>query len=424
MSIYFLGTATVVAQLETGSIDTVDGTPADNTFTVTIGGVAISQVGDTDVATTAAALVALLNASTHPYFAAVTWANPSAGTITGTADTAGCPFVAALTETGAGTGSVTDFATTTASAGPNHWDTATNWSGGAVPVDTDDVILAHSSVNICWGLDQSAVNVDSMTVEKTFTGRQGLDYTVFATSADGETVSSTTVPEYRETVLELDIDALDIRRNRGPGSPAGSPRLLFNLGTNACTVTIEDTASKSVDGIRPVVQITATSATTDVFIQSAPGGVGIGTERPGLTSTVRKVSVTAPSTVSSVTVGIGTTITTYEQTGGANVLQAAATVTTTTVNGGTLLIDGAFLITTLTVNAGKCWPNNVPAAGNALTTLALNGGIVDGTTSSKTRTWATVTLGTDTAVLAADDNVVTITTLNEPDGPYTLTAVR
>jgi len=67
-----------VAQLETGSIDSVDATPANNTFTVTIGGVAISQVGDTDVATTAAALVVLLNASTQAYFAAITWANPSA----------------------------------------------------------------------------------------------------------------------------------------------------------------------------------------------------------------------------------------------------------------------------------------------------------------------------------------------------------
>ena len=72
-AIYFLGTATAVAQVHTGSIDSLDATPANNTFTVTIGGVAISQVGVTDVATTAAALVVLLNASTHPYFAAKSW---------------------------------------------------------------------------------------------------------------------------------------------------------------------------------------------------------------------------------------------------------------------------------------------------------------------------------------------------------------
>ena len=421
---YFLGTATAVAQVGTGSIDSLDGTPANNTFTVTIGGVAISQVGVTDVGTTAAALVVLLNASTHPYFAAITWANPSAGTITATADTAGVPFVAALTETGAGSGAVTDFAATTASAGPNDWSTATNWSGGAVPVATNDVILANSAVNLCWGFSQSAVNVASLTCEKTYTGRLGLDYSKFATSANGATTSTTVVPEYRATVLELDIDALDIRRHRGPGSPAGSGRLLFNLGTNACTVTIEDTASKSVDGIQPAVQITANSASTAVHIQSAPGGVGIGTEKPGLTTTVGTVSVTAPNTISNVTVGDGTTVTTYEQTGGDNVLQAAATVTAVNVHGGNLLIDGAFLITTLTILAGKCWPNNVPSAGSAITTLHLTGGTVDGTTSSKARTWGIVNLGTDNAVMMADDNVVTITTLNEPDGPYHLSTTR
>src|SRR3990167_1389847 len=51
----------------------VQATPGNNTFTVTIGGVVISVVGDTDVATTATALRAALNASTHPYFAAITW---------------------------------------------------------------------------------------------------------------------------------------------------------------------------------------------------------------------------------------------------------------------------------------------------------------------------------------------------------------
>ncbi|KKL96276.1 hypothetical protein LCGC14_1846110 [marine sediment metagenome] len=303
------------------------------------------------------------------------------------------------------------------------WDTATNWSGGAVPVGDDDVTLSHSGVNICWGLNQSAVELDSITIEKTDTGRRGLDYTKFAITANGETTSTTAAAEYRETVLEIDTVLLDIRRNRGPGNPAGSGRLLFNLGTVECTVTVEDTASKSVDGIRPAVQITADSVTTDIYIQSAPGGVGIATERPGITSSVRKVSVTVPSTTSRVTVGAGTTIVTYEQTGGQNTLQAAATVTTVTVHGGFLTIEGSFLITALVINGGIVYPNNTPA-GAAITALTLNGGTVDGTQSSKARTWTAVTLGIDTAVLMADDNVVTITTLNEPDGPYTLTAVR
>ena len=101
-TLYWLGTADAVVQIGTASIDSVDATPANNLFIVTIGGVAISTLGDTNVATTAAALVVLLEASTHPYFTAITWTNPSAGNIVATADTAGIPFIAALTETGVG----------------------------------------------------------------------------------------------------------------------------------------------------------------------------------------------------------------------------------------------------------------------------------------------------------------------------------
>jgi len=192
------GRADAVAQIATGSIDTVDGTPANNTFVVTIGGITVSEVGDTDVATTAAAFVVTLNASTHPYFAAITWANPSAGTITGTADTAGVPFIAALTVTGGGTGTVTDFAGTTVSSGPNDWSTAINWSLGTVPVNGDDVFLRKSDVNISWGIDQNAVTLDSLIIEKTYTGKIGLRRTEFATTSDAETHSTTENPVYLE----------------------------------------------------------------------------------------------------------------------------------------------------------------------------------------------------------------------------------
>ena len=77
------GGTTAVAQVDTASIDSVDGTPANNTFFVTIGGVVISAVGDTDVATSATNLRASLNASVHPFFAAITWSG-STGDIIGT----------------------------------------------------------------------------------------------------------------------------------------------------------------------------------------------------------------------------------------------------------------------------------------------------------------------------------------------------
>jgi hypothetical protein len=417
---YWIGKATAAAQVGTVQITAVDGTPADNTFILTVGDQTVSAVGDTDVNTTATALAAAWNASTHAYFTGVT-AGAATDTVTLTADTAGVPFVAVASVTGSGSGTIGAYSATTASSGPNDWSSADNWSGAAVPVNDDDVVLRDSSVSVAYGLDQSAVELDSLTFEKTYTGRVGLDYATFATSADGTTTVDTDV-EYRPTLLEIDTPSLNIRRHNTTGTPAGSGRIRIDLGTVACEAVVEDTAQQAADTGRSAVQINAASASTNIYIESAPGGVGIGTALPNTTSTVGSVSVSAVLPGTRVLIGAGTTITTYSQSGGTNTLQAAATVTTVTVNGGELATDGDFLITTLAVNAGKCYPNNIPAAGNAITTLNHNGGIVDSTRSSQPRTWATVNMDTNNPTLIGNSNVVTITTLNEPSGPYILTA--
>jgi hypothetical protein len=163
-TVYFTGKAAAVAQVGTVQITGMDGTPANTTYILTVGGQTVSAVGDTDADTTAAALAAAWNASTHVYFTGIT-ASATTDTITLTADTAGVPFVAVSSVSG-GTGTIGAYSATTASAGPNDWSTAANWSGGAVPVNDDDVILNASGVNICWGLDQSAVELDSLTLEK------------------------------------------------------------------------------------------------------------------------------------------------------------------------------------------------------------------------------------------------------------------
>ncbi|MCP5017114.1 MAG: hypothetical protein GY938_17860, partial [Ketobacter sp.] len=243
---FWLGIADTVAQVHTASIDSVDGTPADNTFTVTIGGVAISAVGDTDVATTATALRASLNASTHPYFTGITWSG-TAGDIIGTSDTAGIPFVAALTETGVGSGAVTDFAVTTASSGPNDWGAGDNWSDGSIPGNGDTVIFRENSVNVCWGLDQNAVTINDLFIEKSYTGKIGLDRSVLVTSADGET-TVTTKPEYRDHYLKIDYDVLEIGKHVGAGNPTGSGRIkIDNQYTGVSTSTIFGTASVSTE---------------------------------------------------------------------------------------------------------------------------------------------------------------------------------
>lgn len=419
-TIYWEGKADAVAQVESGSIDSVDGTPSNNTFTVTIGGDTVSVTGDTDAATTAAALVVALNASTHPYFAAITWTNPSGGTVTGTADTAGVPFTAALSVSGAGTGSVTDFSTSTASSGPNDWSTAANWSGGAVPVAADDVVI-DGSVNICWGLAQSAVDLDTLVIRQTYTGKIGLRYDAFATSADGDTVSPSK-PEYRAHYLDIESDEVDIGFHAGPGTPTGSGRIKLDLGVHASTVTIHNTARTPNETGGYAVNLLAASASTKVYVRAAPGGVGIAMNEPHETTTVSLVSISDPSTDTVVATGEGVTVTTWEQAGGENALQAGATVTTATVDGGTLDVDGAFTITTLNVNGGTVYANNVPAAGAALGTSNVNGGALVGTRSTEARTWTTVNLYAGSSV-EVDKDVVTLTNgITLAEGPLRVSA--
>ncbi len=416
---YWLGTKTAVAQIANGSIDSVDGTPANNTFTVTIGGEAISQVGDTDVATTAAALVVLLEASTHPYFAAVTWTNPSAGNITGTADVAGCPFVAALTETGAGTGAVTDFSDSTAMESPNDFNESDNWSDGSVPGNSDTIIFRDNSVNVCWGLESVTATNLTVVIEQTYTGKIGLARTAFATTADGDT-TDTTKNEYRAHYLQLDMDEIRTGEHYGPGSPSGSQRIkLDNDQAAASTITVFDTATSSSETGLPAVRYLAAHADADVFIRSAPGGIGIASDEPGETSTVGDVWVSDTTSASRVYLGSGVTVTNYQQAGGINVLNAAATVAKVTVDGGTLTMEGDYVLTALDLNNGTVYDNHIKTAGNAITTANLNGGTLDLSQSMGARTLATVNLGLG-ATLTGDDDIVTITTLNEPDGPYTI----
>lgn len=407
---YFTGQATAVAQVASGSVDSVDGTPANNTFAVTIGGVAVSVVGVTSAAVTAGALVTALNASTHPYFAAVTWTNPSGGTVLGTADTAGVPFDAALTVSGGGTGAVTDFSDTTASAGPNDWSTATNWSDGSAPANGDDVIIEGVSTNICWGLDQSGVTLASLTVRRTYTGKLGLDRRVFATSADGETSSDR--PEYRPHYLEIGYDAAELGQHVGPGSPPGSQRIkLDNAKSGASTTVVHDTASSPSEAGFPAVRLLAGHANADLVVRGARAGVGIAMDEPGEVSTVGAVSISAGALF----VGAGTTITTLTQAGGTSTLQAAATVTTVTVEDGVLTTEGDYTVTTLNANGGTVFCNHVKTSGNAITTLNLAGGTVDARQSTRARTWATV--NPDEGALITDDAIVTITTFDQPAGP-------
>lgn len=419
----WVGGAAAVAQVSSASIDSVDTGSPSNTFTVTIGGVEVSTEGVTDVATTAANLVTALEASTHPYFTAVDWTNPSGGTITGTAATAGVPFVAELSVSGGGTGTVTDFAEDTASAGPNDASTALNWSDGAIPANGDTVVLKDSAVPIAYGLDQNGVTLAELIRHETYTGKVGLLTAQFATSVDGAT-TVTTAREYRQSYWKIGADVVRIGEHLGPGSPNGSQRFkLEQAKSGASTITVLTTAANGETNL-PAVRVLASSASCNVYVRGAPGGVGLGADAANETATFGDIYMESETTSDSIFVGPGVTFSNYFQTGGDNVLQFAAKPTKIECNGGNLQIEADQAITTLEVNDGNVVANNVPPAASpeddAIDTVTHNGGNVDLTQSSEPRSIGVYTPASG-AELSYDSDVITFGSFNVADGRRVVT---
>ena len=402
---YWVGASGTLAQ--TGTI-TVTAYDAATTYAVIIGGITVSVVGSGGTTTTVAtALTTALNASVYPYFSYITWSSVGA-VITATSDVAGMPFTLTTSETG-GAGTIGDYVATVANAGPQDWASTGNWSLGAVPVSTNDVVIQDSASQILWGMDQSAVVLNSLTIKKTFTGKIGLNRLSFATNATGTTTTaSDTIPytEYRPIYLSISATTVQIGENFGPSSPAGSGRIMLNLGTDPSTVIIHSTAQTPAETGKQAVRIKADDNATDIFVRSAPGGVGIATDAPGETSTIRKVSVDDLTTNSRVTTGAGVTCTTWYQDGGQNVQQAAATVTTVTVNGGTLQAEGAFTTTTLNQTGGTYYQN---ATGTAITTANIYGGTLDFTNSNQARTITTLNRFATGIIKGLNSTIITVT---------------
>ena len=423
-TLYWLGNAPAVAQVATVQITAVSGTPSDTTYTITIGDVDVSVVGDTDVNTTATNLKAALIAELHLYFlegTTITW-TVATDTITATAKVAGVPFVASSSVAG-GTGTIGSVTTTTASSGPADWSTGKNWyvpataTIGTIPVSTDTVRIEDNANNISYGLDQNAVALGFIRVDKSYTGKIGLDRTEFTTSADGATTNSAK-SEYREHYLKIGSEFIDIGEVDGPGTANGSLRIkINNVDAAASTTVIHDTRSTG-EGINPSIMLLNTHASSTLQIKKAPGGVGIAADEPGETTTFLTITVADETASARVFTGDGLTLTTWVQNGGNNSLKIIAdgTVTTMTIDGGTLTTVGDFTVTTLNVNGGTLNANHERIGGVAVTTANLNAGTTNTRGSSTARTWTTVNLGVDCSF--SGDSNLTITTLNEPTDPY------
>ena len=254
----FRGDATAVKQVDTFTPANVEST---DIFTLTMNGTAIRYTAAAaTVADVTAGLVALLNASTIPEFAEVTWADITTA-LTGTADTAGVPFTADPTEAdGGGTDDQTFLkAATTANDGPNVWSAAN--FGGTIPGAGDVVWILDSNVSLKYGLDQSgAGTITTIHVGAGYTGEIGLP----KMNNDG-----TEYTEYRDRHLKVDLTNLNV----GAGSGPGSGRLQFELATTGTAVTVHKTGN-SVE--QDFAAVTIADAVAAANITVLGGSVDLG----------------------------------------------------------------------------------------------------------------------------------------------------
>lgn len=333
------GDAPAVAQVDTATPANVE---IDDIFTLTINGKSVSFTATAaTVANVTAGLVAAWNASTIPEHAEIT-ATDSTTHVTLTADTAGKPFTLTGSATdGGGTDTQTlSVTTTTNCSGPNHWDVAANWSGGAVPVNGDDVVFENSAVSVKYGLDQSSVTLDSLTVRQSYTGQIGLP----RTNSDAGT--SSTYIEYRETYLAVGATSVSI----GSGDGSGSGRIKLDTGSVQTAIVVYGTGNQAEVGLEALLwKGTHASNTLDVL----KGTVGAAV-LAGETATLATLRVGYQSNQlgdATVRCGSGVTLTTIDKSGGTLVIES--NVTTLTQTAGDLYVRGSAAVTTLNADGGK-----------------------------------------------------------------------
>lgn len=373
--IVFVGDAAAVQQVSTGTLDTYD---AATTYTVTINGKSISTVGTGGTtSTTATALRALLNAATAPpEFLEITWSGAT-NAIIGTADTAGKPFTAVLSVSG-GTGTRTDFSTTTANAGPNVCAAANfkDASSGArtLPADGDTLYFQDCDVDLLYSLDAlTSVTPAATHIKASYTGTIGLPFL----NSDG----ATDYAEYRERFFFLDGSTLLVI---GQGDGEGSDRLQINLkAAVASAITVHSTGTASDDYHALIIKGTHASNTLTVLsgeVDLAPFDDDAATIATLLASGDAEVRCNPNCTLTTITasgaaqVEINSAATTINCQDSATVTRlGSGAVTTANIALGTFNDKGSGTITNVYVGDGAIVDNTDSAVGKTYTNTTVAG---------------------------------------------------
>jgi len=242
----------------------------------------------------------------------------------------------------------------------------------AIPVATDDVRIPAGSASIASGLDQSAVAIVDFIVEDGYTGDIG---------------SST---EY----LRIDPDKFEFSATDGTA--------YIDVGT-ASSLACQIYSTGSADtGERGLYLLGSAIGVLNV----TGGQVGVAV-RAGETATVTTARLQSDS--SSLWLGEGVTLTTYQQQAGTGILRCGAT--TVLVYDGTLLTQEVAAITTLNQKGGAITANGTGTVG----TWNLYAGVIDLQKSGAARTITTLNKYRGESEIRRNKEAVTITTETAQD---------
>ena len=261
------------------------------------------------------------------------------------------------------------------------YDTAANWSGGAVPTAGDTVHITGSQ-NIDDGLNQSSVDVDKFIVESSYTG----------------TIGSKGSP--------LQVGITD---TSGAIEFSGSGESHLDIGGSSVNMTIHSTASAAVGSYGLTIK------GTGIAVLSVKGGkVGIATGVPADTATITTLRCLGGRTV----VGSGTTVTNIDVGSGAKLTTRASCADMDIRSGTVKTTEAAAISSSVTLWGGRLIHNSTGTIASAV----IQGGELDVSQGGLNVTVSSLKLNEGAFVY--DPESVTVSSIVEADYPVRWSATK
>lgn len=254
-----------------------------------------------------------------------------------------------------------------------NWANTANWSGGAVPVDTDTIVIATGNKDIASGMDQSAVDPAAVYFGEDFSGTVG-------TPASPLKLGTVTMFRYNASLCQS-----------------------FNFWPATCTTGVIEATHSIADAFYG-----SAGTWTKLIVLGGPSiRFGAATVLTAATIGQRRGSATPIG----VTIDSGVTLTAVRLSGG-HVWCEAAAVTLEILGQGVWDHEGAstYDITTLNISGGRF---NWKSAAGTITKVNAYGGVFDGSLDPRSKTITNMDAYAG-AYVNINNGVNTITCTNPP----------